>query len=304
MCHFSIVFQSLLAVPFAFGLFLGAVWSLSWPHLAFSVSALAELLSFPLWYFTVPSQMCCLGFPSLSGCSQPSLQLSDAGLSQPTALPAGTGSVQGSQDFSCMLNWTRLFSYLITEWCWSGIFPLCIVPEGTRHALGMDLSRLGFSSGAPQASHWKASPTSVLLLWPLLSFPGSLFSRTRGCWRGSVGWPPPQPPIPCVSPSMALTLAASVSITFHLGVIGQLANTAGRLSQGSAGPWRSWSSEKQWPGAWCRSACTCGTLQPPNTPICPQCRHRHRPALLAGAACNTLSIFSPVLFKSSLWATS
>lgn len=168
----------------------------------------------------------------------------------------------------------------------------------------MDLSRLGLSSGAPQASHWKASPTSMLLLWSLLSFPGSLSSRTRGCWRGSVGWPPPQPPIPCVSPSMALTLAASVSITFHLGVIAQLANTAGRLSQGSAGPWRSWSSEKQWSGAWCRSACTCGTLQTPNTPICPQCRHRHRPAFLAGAACNTLSIFSPVLFKSSLWATS
>lgn len=168
----------------------------------------------------------------------------------------------------------------------------------------MDLSRSGLSSGAPQASRWKASLTSALLLWPLLSFPGSLSSRTHGCWRGSVGWPPPQPPIPCVSPRMALTLAASVSITSHPGVIGPLLNTAGRLSQGSAGRRRSWSSGNQRPGAQSGSACTWGTLQPPNAPICAQCQHRRRPALSAGAACNTLSIFSPVLFKSSLWATS
>jgi len=49
-------------------------------------------------------------------------------------------------------------------------------------------------------------------------------SLLPGTWllRGSAGRPPPQPPVPYVSPRVAFTPAASVSITSHAGVIGPL----------------------------------------------------------------------------------
>lgn len=51
-----------------------------------------------------------------------------------------------------------------------------------------------------------------------------------------MGWPPPQPPVPRVSPGVAFTLATSVSIMSRPGVIRPLANAAAGLARALQGP--------------------------------------------------------------------